>query len=327
MNILGIERIYYGVADLDWAARFHESWGMARIEAGRSGVDFALPDETSIHLRRADDDALPPAHVDWPGVAGDSTAREVVWGVDTDATLDAVAAELSRDRAVTRDAAGILHTADDQGHGVGFVVSRRKFVALTFPTTNSVGEHRRRNRPADGTIRRPVGPARIGHVVYWTPGDVNKAVEFYRRLGFKVTDDMSSGGLFLRCAGSCDHHSLLLQGGKATGFQHVAYEFRDFDEVMLLGAQVEAKGWKTNIGPLRHNVSSTFSWYFWNPAGGLSEAYSDMDCVDENWVPRKFRPREDPSFYGSSWTARPEHRDMPPATWRDERTAPGYAAK
>lgn len=326
MNILGVERIFYGVSDLDWAARFHATWGLARIGAGASGADFTLPDGTSIHLRRSEDRGLPSARIDWPGLNG-STAREIIWGVDTKATLDAISAELAKDRAVEADAEGVLQSIDDGGYAVGFMVSRRQSAALEFPLTNTVGTHARRNRVAEGSIRRPVGPARIGHVVYWTPGDVPKAAKFYQRLGFRITDDMSAGGLFMRCGGSCDHHSLLLQGGKPLGFQHVAYEFRDFDEVMLLGMQVEAKGWKTNVGPLRHNVSSTFSWYFWNPAGGLAEAYSDMDCVDDNWVPRKFRPREDPSFYGSSWTARPEHQDIPPATWRDERTAPGYAPK
>jgi naringenin degradation protein FdeC len=324
MNVLGVERIYYGVGDIGWAARFHEDWGLVPVDAGKSGADFALADGTTIHLRRAEDGGLPPVRLDWPGVV-DATAREIVWGVDGKATLEAIGAELTKDRAVSADAEGVLHTFDDYGYAVGFMVSGRKESTLALPSTNTVGTHARRNRPAEGTIRRAVAPARIGHVVYWAPRDVPQAARFYRRLGFKITDDMTAGGLFMRCGGSCDHHSLLLQGGKALGFQHVAYEFRDFDEVMLLGAQAEAKGWKTNIGPLRHNVSSTFSWYFWNPAGGLSEAYSDMDCVDDDWVPRIFRPREDPSFYGSSWTARPEHRDMPPATWRDERTAPGYA--
>jgi hypothetical protein len=52
-----------------------------------------------------------------------------------------------------------------------------------------------------------------------------------------------------------------------------------------------------------------------------------MDCVDDDWVPRKFRPGEDPAFYGSSWNARPEHRNTPPGTWRDAHAAPGYAPK
>jgi hypothetical protein len=326
MNVLGVERIYYGVADPEWAVRFHLHWGLAPMDAGALGADFALADGTTIHVRAARDGGLPPAKIDWPGLS-DSTAREIVWGVDSKATLDAVGAEIAKDREVRLDADGVIHAQDDHGYALGFTVSRRKNAALELPAANTVGTHRRRNRIAEGSQRRPVAPSRIGHVVYWAPGDVPAAAQFYRRLGFRITDDMSKGGLFMRCAGSCDHHNLLLQGGKPLGFQHVAYEFRDFDEVMLLGVQVEAQGWKTNVGPLRHNVSSTCSWYFWNPAGGMSEAYSDMDCVDDDWVPRKFRPGEDPNFYGSSWNARPEHANTPPGTWRNEASAPGYAPK
>ena len=326
MNVLGVERIYYGVADVDWATRFHQHFGLTKRDAASSGADFALGDGTTIHLRRVEDNALPAPKIDWEGL-NDSTAREIIWGVDTKATLDAIGAEIGKDRDVKAGSDGVLRCFDDYGYAIGFTVSQRHEKPLAFPDTNTVGQHARRNRPADGTIRRPISPSRIGHVVYWAPHDIAKTANFYQRLGFKITDDMTKGGLFMRCGGSCDHHSLLLQGGKSTGFQHVAYEFRDFDEVMLLGMQVEAQGWKTNVGPLRHNVSSTCSWYFWNPAGGLSEAYSDMDCVDDNWTPRVFRPGEDPTFYGSSWNARPEHANTPPGQWRDERTAPGYAPR
>lgn len=327
MNVLGVERIYYGVADVEWAARFHDHWGLTKQEAGASGADYAVADGTTIHLRRAADGGLPAAKIDWTDELNRSTAREIIWGVDNKDTLEAVGAEIAKDREVRAGNDGILRTKDDYGYAIGFMVSQRKEMKLDFPATNTVGNHGRRNRIAEGSVRRAVAPARIGHIVYWAPRDVPKAAQFYQRLGFKITDDMTAGGLFMRCGGSCDHHSLLLQGGKATGFQHVAYEFRDFDEVMLLGMQVEAQSWKTNVGPLRHNVSSTCSWYFWNPAGGLSEAYSDMDCVDDDWKPRKFRPGEDPNFYGSSWTARPEHKNTPPGQWRDERAAPGYAPR
>jgi hypothetical protein len=324
MNIVGIERITYGVADLALAARFHRDWGLECVEQGEAGCEFRLPNDTTIALRRADDGALPPATIDWAPL-NDSTAREVVWGVDNAATLDAIGAELGRDRDVRRDNRGVLRTVDDDGYHIGFMVTERTTPKSELPATNSVLNFGRLNRPADGTVLRKVGPARMGHVVYWSPRDHRRAARFYiERLGFRLTDDMSRGGLFMRCAGAADHHSLLLQGGTATGFQHVAYEFRDFDEVMLLGTQVEAGGWKTNVGPLRHNVSSSMSWYIWNPAGGLSEAYSDMDCVDDAWVPRVFRPGEDPAFYGSSWRARPEQKGVGPAHWKDEHTAPAF---
>ncbi len=327
MNIVGIERIYYGAAKVALAARFHKDYGLDLLDEGANGADFRLLNDTTIHIRRADEESLPKANIDWPGLDG-STAREVVWGVDTAETLDKIGAELAKDREVRADNAGLIHAVDDQGYALAFMVTQRSYPKTEFPATNSVGVAARRNRQAEGAARRRVSPYRIGHVVYWARGDIPLLAKFYtERLGFKVTDNMSKGGLFMRCALSHDHHSLLLNGGRAHGFQHVAYEFRDFDEVMLLGNQVERGGWKTNVGPLRHNVSSTFSWYLWNPAGGLSEAYSDMDYVDDDWVVTTYRPGEDPNFYGSSWKARPEQGDTPPAQWKNDVTAPGFPDK
>ena len=328
MNIVGIERIYYGVADIALASRFHKDYGLEPIEEGENGADFRLLNNTTVHLRRADDGKLPAALINWAHL-NDSTAREVIWGVDNAATLDAIGAELQKDREVRADNEGVLHTADDQGYRIGFMVTERQHPKVALPGTNTVENYGRRNRIADGSIKKRVAPYRMGHVVYWASGDIPRFAKFYtERLGFRVTDNMSRGGLFMRCAGSYDHHSLLLNGGPGyVGFQHVAYEFRDFDDVLFLGTQVEHGGWKTNVGPLRHNVSSTFSWYIWNPAGGLAEAYSDMDCVDDEWVPRTFRPGEDPSFYGSAWKARPEQGDIPPATWKNDVTAPAFPEK
>ena len=327
MNIVGIERIYYGAANVALATRFHKDYGLELLEEGAHGADFRLLNQTSVHIRRNEDGGLPPATLDWPGMNA-STAREVVWGVDNAETLEKIGAEIGRDREVRADNEGVLHTVDDNGYHIGFMVTRRTRQSTPFPDANSVLNFGRRNRVADGTIRKTVSPYRMVHVVYWAPGDIPSLAKFYtERLGFKITDDMTRGGLFMRCAGSWDHHSLLLNGGKFRGFQHVAYEFRDFDDVMFLGTQVEKGGWKTNVGPLRHNVSSTVSWYIWNPAGGLAEAYSDMDCVDDEWTPRKFRPGEDPSFYGSSWKARPEQGDTPPAMWKNDVTAPGFPEK
>jgi naringenin degradation protein FdeC len=326
MNILGIERIVYGVADMALATQFHDDWGLDRAERGTSGAEYRLPDNTSIHLRKADDGALPPARIDWAPL-NDSTAREVIWGVDNADTLEGIGAEISKDRDARRDNRGLLHAVDDDGYHVGFMVTGRVPVDWLLPETNAPGSQARVNRPADGTIIRKVGPARMGHVVYWSPNDFRRAAKFYLdRLGFRLTDDMGKGGLFMRAAGSTDHHTLLLQNGAATGFQHVAYEYKDFDDVMLLGAQVEAKGWKTNVGPLRHNVGGSMSWYIWNPAGGLSEAYCDMDVATDDWQVRYFRPGEDPSFYGSSWRARPEQVGVGPGSWKDEITAPAFPA-
>ena len=318
MNIVGLDSLVYGVDDLDAAIRFHRDWGLEMLESGTSGADFALADGTMIHIRRADDGTLPPARIEWEHL-GASTAREVVWGVDGPATLEAIAAELAADRDVRAGDDGTIHAADDLGAAIAFRVSRRVAEALDLPDTNTVGSNPRRNRPAEGAARHPARPRRFGHVVYWAPGDLEAAAAFYiDRLGFRLTDRVGNGGIFVRCAGTTDHHNVLLQQqGGYLGFQHVAYEFRDFDEVMLLGAHMEAQGWRTNVGPLRHNIGSSLSWYIWNPAGGLAEAYCDMNSADDDWQVRTFDP-SDPSFYGHSWNARPEQAGRRPADLHDD---------
>ena len=223
---------------------------------------------------------------------------EVIWGVDTPATLEAIGTEMARDREVRRDADGTLHIVDDGGLPVGFAVTRRKELSLEPPPINTVGTYGRLNRQASAASKRDVGPYRIGHIVFWMPHDLVKTVDFYvKRLGFRLTDDGPSMR-FMRCKGSSDHHSLLFQReGDFHGFQHVAYEYGDHDDVMTVGARMEAQGWRTNTGPLRHNISSSFSWYLWNPAGGATEAYTDMDCVTDDWKPHYHDPK-DPKFYG-----------------------------
>ena len=88
MNIVGLDSLVYGVDDLDAAIRFHRDWGLEMLERGASGADFARADGTMVHVLRADDASLPPARSEWEHL-GTSTAREVVWGVDASATLEA----------------------------------------------------------------------------------------------------------------------------------------------------------------------------------------------------------------------------------------------
>jgi catechol 2,3-dioxygenase-like lactoylglutathione lyase family enzyme len=71
MTITRVERVVYGVADLDECTRFFEDFGLER----GAGTRFATQTGQVVELRAADDAALPPA------VEDGSTIREVVWGV------------------------------------------------------------------------------------------------------------------------------------------------------------------------------------------------------------------------------------------------------
>lgn len=85
---------------------------------------------------------------------------------------------------------------------------------------------------------------------------------------------------------------------------------------MMLGSYVEDQSWKTNVGPLRHNIGSSLSWYIWNPAGGISKALCDIDVVGADWQPRQIDPTSE-VFYGHTWIARPEHKGIKPGQWVD----------
>ncbi|MPY70922.1 MAG: bleomycin resistance protein [Alphaproteobacteria bacterium] len=305
MNIIGVEQLVYGSEDVAAATKFYEDWGLEATGKSAEGADFALPDRTTIHIRRINDPSLPPASV--PG----STVRECVWGVKDAASLRAIGAELSRDREVTEDAEGTLHSTDEYGYRMGFRLARRDFAPNALPETNTVGVPVRTNTRAEGALKHRVRQLRISHVVYWAPGDTARAARFYTdRLGFKVTESAKVLGYFLRGALSHDHHNLFLhRNGDNYGFQHVAFEVRDIDEVMMCGNHMEAEGWKSHLGPGRHVMGSNSYWYFWNPAGGVAECSSDMDFITDDWVTKE---HDTPPHGGIGWYARPSDANLRP---------------
>ena len=318
MSIVGVEKLVYGSADLAAGIKFHKDWGLDCTRENSDGADFELADGSVVEIRSAGDPSLPPAVIDW-APWGHSTVREAVWGVDTQSSLDQLAAALSGDRDVSVDADGVAHTRDDFGFAIGLAVSRRKPIETPTPNPNNIGHFSRFNEPAVGSRREPPQPLAFSHLVYWLPDDPKQYRNFYLdRLGFRLTDEATDGSAFLRADGRTDHHNLFLQLSRDgySGFQHVSYELRDFDAVMMAGLAVEAEGWKTNVGPLRHNIGSSLSWYVWNPAGGLAEALTDQDQIGEDWQPRLIDPG-DPGFYGHTWVARKEHVGIRPAQWVD----------
>src|SRR5579872_4560636 len=116
MPIMRVESIVYGVDDVSAATAYFEEWGLKTREKGATGAEFALPTGQSVQIRGAGDNVLPKA------IEGGPTVRETIWGVDSKTELDKIGAELSKDREVTRDAAGGLHTHDDIGLRIGFRV-------------------------------------------------------------------------------------------------------------------------------------------------------------------------------------------------------------
>ena len=276
MTIFRIESLVYGVEDLEAGSRYYEDWGLQALERGARGAEFRLPSGQSILLRPAADKSLPSTAE--PG----STLREIVWGVDNARSLERIGAELARDRDVKAGADGTLHARDESGFAIAF---RRSAPARKKPAGKKAAPSRM-NRPFDP--ERRARPTRVGHVVYKVAkADLEKATAFYlKRLNFRLSDS-TPGGNFLRCQGTHDHHSLfLLSRPDRRAFDHIAFEVRGIDEIILGGKYMMSRGWKPDTPVGRHILGSNLFWYFHNPSGGRTEYYSDMDQMDDKWKPR-----------------------------------------
>ncbi len=291
MGIVGVDSAVFGVEDVEAARRFCRDYGLLEVEHGAAGAAFEALDGTNVVLRRAEDTSLPPAPVKG------ATGRETVWGVSDKAALEQIGAELAKDRQVRRDAAGVLHTMDDEGLALGFQVTKRHAYKAEPKPFNVSGlpPQRPMNHRVDFT---ELGHARsLGHIVFWS-ADPDRSMKFYLdRLGFKVSDHVKKGGVFARAPGSHDHHNLffILKPDATTSFQHLECHFGDFQEVVINGGYVSRQGWKTARGPGRHVLGSNYFWYFVTPMGGAFELSADIDQIDDNWVPGEFESLADVS--------------------------------
>jgi catechol 2,3-dioxygenase-like lactoylglutathione lyase family enzyme len=279
--VTGIDAAVFGVLDLPAASLFLDDWGLRRLRSGKLGADFACVDRSEVLVRPFDSPELPPA------IEPGSTLRELVWGVASRRALDAIGANLARDRSVTEDA-GALHATDDLGLGIAFRVTRRKRLKSRPGAFNAPGCVQRLDRPSPFYERAQ--PKEISHVVLGVP-DIRAFERFYcGRLGFRVSDHYVGRAVFLRAAPAGNHHHLFVlnSADRKAHFDHIAFKVRDIHEVIGGGQSLAARGWTTHAGPGRHYPSSACFWYFKSPLGGAAEYAADEDMVTAKWRPRRF---------------------------------------
>ena len=268
MSIEGIDRVTYGVEDLEACKRFFLDWGLRLVREEASGLDFESLNGCELFVRKTDDPSLPPA------VEAGSTLREVIWGVSAEADLATL---------------GAVPKIDPNGFGLGFRLTRKRPIAIEGTPANVWGNAARIDTPSPVYDRAE--PVEVGHVVFFTD-KLAEMTLFYEKLGFCVSDRYPGRGVFLRCAARGGHHDLFLlqlPDGKR-GLNHVAFAVRDLHEVVGGGLAMARHGWETQIGPGRHPISSAMFWYFKSPAGALVEYYADEDVLTENWTARDFAP-------------------------------------
>lgn len=274
--------VTYGVEDLELGIRFFTDWGLTRLPSATDRAVFETLEGSCITLRRHDAADLPPA------IEPGSTVREVTWSVGSEADLHELQRRLEEKVEVRLGADGVLRCQDPGGLGLAFRVGGRRQVNVLGCPVNVYGRPLRVD--AASPIYEGAKPVRLSHVVFDIVDFESISAFYIDTVGFHVSDSYPGSGVFLRCQVEGGHHDMFLnrsRDGRA-GLNHVSFMVRDIYEAFGGGINMNRLGWKTEIGPGRHPISSAVFWYVRNPCGALAEYYADEDYLTAAWKPREF---------------------------------------
>lgn len=289
MAIIGIESLVYGVENVEESARFFTDFGLRKLDDGAHDVEFGLVNGARVTV-------LPLGHSSLPkgGAVVGQGVQEVVWGVDSHTSLEALLSSLREVVAVDWDGETARFVTP-----FGVPMALRQWTPRPFACVpdqaNAPGRIERLNRPR--RWRLGATPRLITHVVFAVP-DYDSVYRFMVDvLKFRLTDRQNGFGNYLRADGTNNHHNILLLNANAPfpgmdgklRFHHANFALEDLDEIMLSVNRMVRKGWAPSAQGLgRHRVDSALFYYFDCPAGGEAEFGADSDYVDDNWVPREW---------------------------------------
>jgi catechol 2,3-dioxygenase-like lactoylglutathione lyase family enzyme len=287
MPILGIETLMFGVDDIEECTRFFDDFGLPRFDSGEDFTHYRLDEGSNVILRHIDDPVLPKS------VLRDKGVKETIWGVDTQESLDKLAARLEAKQDITRDEDGTVHTLTACGHPIALRVFNRKKVVYAPDPVNAPGHINRLNVQRKWKTRAQ--PKVITHTVYACENP-RKEFEWYRdMLNFRMSEEQVGMGFYLRCDGANEHHNLFLIDmtfGPLPGYplyHHTNFGVEDIDELMIGTNYMTRRGWTTGaLGSGRHRIASALFSYLECPAGGEAEYGADSDYIDDNWIPREW---------------------------------------
>lgn len=144
MSITGIEKLEFGVDDLNHSAKFMRDFGLTGDASGRA---FTTLSGARVELNPTDAADLPPAFE-----AG-NTLRRMTRGVADRAALDALRPKLERQPAF-REIDGALECRDPNGMTLRVQVSQQTAVELNVEPINQWGDVRRIDTRARYTTAR-----------------------------------------------------------------------------------------------------------------------------------------------------------------------------
>jgi catechol 2,3-dioxygenase len=139
---------------------------------------------------------------------------------------------------------------------------------------------------------------RIDHVNFFSP-DVDASHDFYRALGFRLTeytimeDDRHLWAVWMHRKGGV--HDIAITTGAGPRLHHVAFWAPSVNAIIDLCDQLATTGWLASMerGPGRHGISNAFFLYLRDPDGHRVEIFaSDYLTVDPDLAPKKWALRD-----------------------------------
>lgn len=277
-RVQGIAYARFRAPDLDRAEAFLRDFGLQ--VAGR--------DSERLWMRGGDSPFLHLTELGEPGFAGCGLSL----GSEGDVTALA-AAEGRPVEAIDGPGGGVrVRLTDPDGFEVDAVFGRKAQPDEPVGTQpwNMAG-----TRDRVDVLRRvsagPAHPFRIGHIVVLV-SDLQRTWTWYsERFALLVSDEVRAPdvagtpmALFVRNdlgSAPVDHHmfNFATVPDQPAGFNHIAFEVRDLDDLMAGDEHLRSAGWTREWGIGRHILGSNIFNYWSNPWGQWHEHWTDGDSL------------------------------------------------
>lgn len=266
-RVTHLRHVGMALPDFDAAVDFYRgAWGLEVMETD-TGLAFLAaagsPEHFVYRLRRADD--------------GERRLDLIAFGAEDEAAVDALAVELATAGVQIVAEPGALETPGG-GYGCRFFDPDGRVIEVSCDVAP------RSHRAVEP---REAIPVDLSHVVLNTTR--KEAVEaFYReRLGFELSDWLVGGFMsFWRC--NAAHHSLAVISMPFASINHVAFEMGSIDDMMRGSGRIIAdQRARPMWGPGRHSAGDNTFYYFFDPAGNVSEYTAELERVPPDWTARE----------------------------------------
>ena len=264
MALTGVLRpghVVLRVLDMDEAVNHYTRiLGLSEVARDDRGRVFLKAwdeaDHHSVVLRKADE-----AGMDYMG-----------WKVDSNATLERLAAELEAS-PLTSETSWIA--AGEHPH------TGKRF-RFTIPTGHimELYAHRDVTGCATGYLnpepwpddQRGMSPSRFDHCLLYGD-DLDGAVELFTKiLGFNLTEQVVAGpeklqiAAFLACSNKAHDVAFIRQPMK-NKFHHCSFQLGSWNEVLKAADIISKKKVSLDLGPTRHGITRGETIYFFDPSG------------------------------------------------------------